>query len=41
MSGDRLRRLNQLETENERLRCAVPHLTVEKQIRPEVARGNF
>ena len=41
MSGDRLRRLKELEKENERLRRAVSNLTLDKQILKEAARGNF
>jgi putative transposase len=41
MSGDQLRRLKDLEKENERLRRAVSDLTLDKQILAEAARGNF
>lgn len=41
MSGDQLRRLKQLEKENERLRRAVAELTLDKQILGAAARGNF
>ena len=41
MSGDQLRRLKELEKENERLRRAVAELTLDKQILSEAARGNF
>ena len=41
MSGDQLRRLKELEKENERLRRAVSDLTLDKQILAEAARGNF
>ena len=41
MSGDQLRRLKELEKENERLRRAVSDLTLDKQILKEAARGNF
>jgi len=41
MSGDQLRRLKDLERENERLRRAVSDLTLDKQILKEAARGNF
>ena len=41
LSGDRLRRLKELEKENERLRRAVSDLTLDKQILAEAARGNF
>ncbi len=32
MSGDQLRRLKDIEKENERLRRAVPDLTLDKQV---------
>ena len=41
MSGGQLRRLKELEKENERLRRAVSDLTLDKQILNEAARGNF
>jgi cell division protein FtsB len=41
MNGDQLRRLKDLEKENERLRRAVSDLTLDKQILAEAARGNF
>ena len=41
LSGDQLRRLKELEKENERLRRAVSDLTLDKQILVEAARGNF
>ena len=41
MSGDQLRRLKELEKENERLRRAVSDLTLDKQILKKAARGNF
>ena len=41
MSGDQLRRLKELEKENERLRRAVSDLTLDKQILAEAARGNL
>ena len=41
MSGDQLRRLKDLEKENERLRRAVSDLTLDKQILAEAAKGNF
>lgn len=41
LSGDQLRRLKDLEKENERLRRAVSDLTLDKQILSEAARGNF
>ena len=40
MTGDHLRRLKELEKENERLRRAVSDLTLDKQILAEAARGN-
>ena len=41
LSGDQLRRLKELEKENERLRRAVSDLTLDKQILAEATRGNF
>ncbi len=41
MSGDQLRRLKELEKENERLRRAVSDLTLDMQILKEAAGGNF
>jgi putative transposase len=41
MSRDQLRRLKELETENQRLRRAVSDLTLDKLILAEAARGNF
>ncbi len=41
LSGDQLRRLKELEKENERLRRAVSDLTLDKQILAEAARENF
>ncbi len=41
MSGDQLRRLKELGKENERLRRAVPDLTLDKQILKEAAQGNL
>ena len=40
MSGDQLRRLKELEKENERLRRAVSDLMLDKQILAEAAQGN-
>ena len=40
MSRDQLKRLKQLETENQRLRRAVSDLTLDKMILTEAARGN-
>ena len=41
MSRDQLKRLKELEKENQRLRRAVSDLTLDKQILSEAARGNF
>ena len=41
MSRDQLRRLKELEVENQRLRRAVSDLTLDKLILTEAARGNF
>lgn len=41
MSRDQLKRLKELEKENQRLRRAVSDLTLDKQILAEAARGNF
>jgi transposase-like protein len=41
MSRDQLKRLKDLETENQRLRRAVSDLTLDKMILGEAARGNF
>ena len=41
MSRDQLKRLKELETENQRLRRAVSDLTLDKMILSEAARGNF
>lgn len=41
MSRDQLKRLKELETENQRLRRAVSDLTLDKMILGEAARGNF
>ena len=41
MSRDQLKRLKQLETENQRLRRAVSDLTLDKMVLAEAARGNF
>ncbi|MDE0383537.1 MAG: IS3 family transposase [Defluviicoccus sp.] len=41
MSGDQLRRLKELEKENERLRRAVSDLTLDKQILKEAGRGKL
>jgi len=41
MNRDQLKRLNELETENQRLRRAVSDLTLDKMILTKAARGNF
>ncbi len=41
MSRDQLKRLKELERENQRLRRAVSDLTLDKLILTEAARGNF
>lgn len=41
MSRDQLRRLKDLETENQQLRRVVLDLTLDKVILTEAARGNF
>lgn len=41
MSRDQLKRLKELDTENQRLRRAVSDLTLDKMILTEAARGNF
>ena len=41
LNGDQLRRLKELEKENERLRRAMSDLTLDKQILSEAAKGNF
>ncbi len=41
MGRDQLRRLKDLEKENQRLRRAVSDLTLDKLILTEAARGNF
>ena len=41
MGVDQLRRLKELEKENERLRKAVSDLTLDKLILKEAAKGNF
>lgn len=41
MNRDQLKRLKELETENQRLRRAVSDLTLDKLILTEAARGNF
>ena len=41
MNRDQLKRLKELENENQRLRRAVTDLTLDKMILTEAARGNF
>ena len=41
LKGDQVKRLKELEAENERLRKAVSDLTLEKLILREAASGNF
>ena len=41
MSRSQLKRLKELEKENQRLRRAVSDLTLDKLILAETARGNF
>ena len=41
MKPDQLKRLKELEKENERLRRAVSDLTLDKLILKEAAKGNF
>ena len=41
MKTDQLKRLKELEKENERLRRAVSDLTLDKLILAEAAKGNF
>ena len=41
MNRDQLKRLKELEAENQRLRRAVSDLTLDKMILTEAARGNF
>ena len=41
MRADQLKRLKELEKENDRLRRAVSDLTLDKLILKEAARGNF
>ena len=41
MIRDQLKRLKELETENQRLRRAVSDLTLDKLILKEAARGNY
>ena len=41
MKTDQLKRLKELEKENERLRRAVSNLTLDKLILTEASKGNF
>jgi putative transposase len=41
LKSDQVRRMKDLETENQRLRKAVAELTLDKLILQEAARGNF
>lgn len=41
LKGDQVKRLKELEAENNRLHRAVSDLTIEKLILKEAARGNF
>ena len=41
MSREQLRRLKELEKENQRLRKAISDLTLDKMILAEAAKGNF
>jgi putative transposase len=41
LKSDQVRRLKELETENNRLRRAVSDLTLDKLILQEAARGNY
>lgn len=41
MNRDQLKRLKELEKENQRLKRAVADLTLDKQILAEAARENF
>ena len=41
LKGDQVKRLKELEAENNRLRRAVSDLTIEKMILKEAASGNF
>jgi cell division protein FtsB len=41
LKGDQVKRLNELEAENTRLRRAISDLTLDKLILQEAARGNF
>jgi putative transposase len=41
LKSDQIKRLKELETENQRLRRAIADLTLDKLILQEAARGNF
>lgn len=41
LKGDQVKRLKELETENQRLRRAVSDLTLDKLVLTEAAKGNF
>ena len=41
LKSDQVRRMEELETENQRLRKAIADLTLDKLILQEAARGNF
>ena len=41
LKSDQVKRLKELETENQRLRKAIADLTLDKLILQEAARGNF
>ena len=41
LKGDQVKRLKELETENDRLRRAVSDLTLDKLILTEASKGNF
>ena len=41
LKSDQVKRMKELETENQRLRKAVADLTLDKLILQEAARGNF
>ena len=41
LKGDQVKRLKELETENNRLRRAVSDLTLDKLILTEASKGNF
>ena len=41
LKSDQVRRMKELETENQRLRKAIADLTLDKLILQEAARGNY